>query len=70
MSGDSKNDIVIPMVFLFNQQGNQLKEAMAELEGNLQVYLGFKPMTMGKGATIETLQNDIIPSRVIMLPKT
>ena len=48
MSGDGKNDVQIPMLFLFNKQGNQLREALRESPGGLRVYLGLKPMSMGK----------------------
>ena len=48
MSGDGKNDVQIPLVFLFNRQGNQLKEALRETPDGLRIYMGVKPMSMGK----------------------
>ena len=49
MSGDGKNDVQIPLVFLFNRQGNQLKEALREAPDGLRIYMSVKPMSMGKG---------------------
>ncbi len=47
MSGDSKSDVSIPMVFLFNVQGRRLREAIETKDGALRVYLGLKPMNIG-----------------------
>ncbi len=46
MSGDGNDDVKIPMVFLFYQEGLQLKAAMTEVPG-LKVFLGFKELSMG-----------------------
>ena len=48
MSGDGKNDVQIPMVFLFNKQGKELREAIKETPDGLRIYLGLKPLSMGK----------------------
>ena len=46
MSGDGKNDVTIPIVFLFHKQGQQLFEAMAANQ-RLLVRLGYKTLEKG-----------------------
>lgn len=49
MVGDgSTSDIVIPLVFLFQKEGQVLLDALAQ-HGNVDVLLATKPMFLGEG---------------------
>lgn len=46
MSGDShSDDVIIPSVFLFRKEGDELRKLMQETEGKLEVRLAEKPVT-------------------------
>jgi len=47
MSGDGKDDITIPMLFLFHKEGHQLIEALDKRK-HLLVYLGDKAKQPGR----------------------
>lgn len=49
MSGDShSDDVIIPSVFLFRKEGDELRKLMQETEGKLEVRLAEKPVTTGE----------------------
>ena len=54
MSGDNNDDVRIPMLFLFQKEGQALIEAWAEHSG-LQVLMADKIMVFGKISCILTL---------------
>lgn len=47
MSGDGKQDVQIPMVFLFHKEGTELLEAL-ERNPDMEVVLTYKAIPKGK----------------------
>lgn len=47
MSGDDKQDVNIPVVFLFNKEGQQLLTAM-RTHAHLEVFIGANIKSLGK----------------------
>ena len=48
MSGDGRDDIYIPMLFLFHHQGDRLLSAIDESNGNLYMMMGYQAKPSGK----------------------
>ena len=57
MSGDGKNDVQLPMVFLFYKQAEQLLEAMSK-NPRLQVYLSHQGLSSGESVTYLVLPGE------------
>ena len=47
MSGDGKNDVTIPLLFLFHEEGQKLIDAHRKYD-YLQVYLGYESKRAGE----------------------
>ena len=64
MSGDNVDDVSIPMVFLFTQEGRKLMEAY-EKNPELEVYLAHKSKTFGKRRVM--LREDALKHRRLLI---
>ena len=61
MSGDGKDDITIPVLFLFHKEGHELLDAM-EKSKDLLVYLGHKAKQPGS-FLLETNDSETLKSQ-------
>ena len=50
MSGDGTDDVIIPLLFVFREEGNRLLEALKN-NADVEIYMGFQAKPASKWLT-------------------